>query len=155
MNKKPLVIAAFPCCGKSTALKRKSDKVIIGIDEDYKEKHGRINYIKRIDENKDADIITITPSDPVLRMLHFNHIDFILVYPEDNEECKEEWKHRSIERGSKSWTLTELMWHSVLKDFKNNKWAKAHYTLKSNEYLSDIIDKIYEEQSGSSECDEK
>ncbi len=144
---KQIIIAAFPCCGKSYLLSHCEKNVkVAGLDEDYR--RSIVDYAKRLKDNSTADVLLVTAHDRAIDVLNKNKYEYILVYPEDTDECREEWYRRSKEQ--KSIILGHRikdLWKSILKKLKENDKAKAHYTLKPNEYLSDIINKIINENS--------
>ena len=148
---KQIIIAAFPCCGKSYLLSHCEKNVkITGLDEDYH--RSIVDYAKRLKDSSVADVLLVTAHDRAIDVLDKNKREYVLVYPEDTDECREEWYRRNKER--KSIILGHRikdLWKPILKKLKENDKAKAHYTLKSNEYLSDIIDHIVEEQSSTNE----
>lgn len=150
---KQIIIAAFPCSGKTHLLKSNDgSRKIVGLDEHVHSviKHPSAEEI--LNNNKDADILLITAHAPALQFLEAKKLDYVLVYPEKTDECKAEWYNRNKARGSAVLGhRIKMMWKPALDDLNNNKTAKAHYTLKANEYLSDIIDRIVEEQSSASE----
>lgn len=148
---KQIVVAAFPCSGKSYLVKHnETGKKIVYIDEDF-HKH-QVDYLKLVQKNHDADVILLTCHELAFNALDSNDIKYVLVYPEDNDECKEEWYRRSKERKTIALGFRiKLMWHGILNMLKGNKKAVAHYELKSNEYLSDIINKIIEDHSADQE----
>ena len=148
---KQIIIAAFPCCGKSYLLSHREKNVkITGLDEDYH--RSIVDYAKRLKDNSTADVLLVTAHDRAIDVLDKNKCEYVLVYPEDTDECREEWYRRNKER--KSIILGHRikdLWKPILKKLKENDKAKAHYTLKTNEYLSDIIDRIISENSSNEE----
>lgn len=149
-----IIIAAMFCSGKTTLASSQEYK-ILDVDELSKKYklNSAMDYTNRIRAGiGEYDIILIHPNRPLLSTLHRLGIEYSLVYPENTAECKEEWARRNTSRGTEEmWKRCKPLFESMIKMLSHDKHAKAHYTLKPNEYLSDIIDRIYEEQAGSSE----
>lgn len=103
------------------------------------------NYIEHIKENiGKVDYIFVSTHEEVRKALADADIDFILVFPK--QSLRAEWVGRCFIRGSgenfckmiaDNWdTWMSQMWDEVI----CNK--RRHYTLSSDEYLSDIIEDI-------------
>ena len=76
-----------------------------------------------------------------LEIMNERGIKYYLIYPE--RKLKEEYKKRAISRGSNT-DFTEgffYRWDKHIDDCENNTCPNK-IILKSNEYLSDVLDRI-------------
>ena len=103
------------------------------------------NYIKAI---KNALIKTdktlIIPSDSmVLRLLKNENIPYLLCYPENTVEAKEEYRKRYIARGNSEDFLRIFVdndgWENFMNVLKMDDYG-VHIVMKPSDYLSDIIE---------------
>jgi hypothetical protein len=99
LNKKAVIISAFPGCGKTeTTYKLKNDYKILDLDSsNFDKKDFPKNYISTILENIDKyDIIFVSTHDKVRSELYKNNIEYFLFYPslERKEEMIDLYKNR-------------------------------------------------------------
>lgn len=87
------------------------------------------------------DYVLITTYGDVLQELNKRNIKYCLVYPKI--ELKEEYRQRAIERKSDTSFIEGFFsrWDTHINDCINNKNTNK-IVLESNEYLSDVIEKI-------------
>ena len=148
---KAIIVAATPCCGKSTLATNCTKYKVLDV-EVAMNKFNNHKYKSSLDcilSNMGTyDIILIVPSTPLLYNLSKRGIDYSLVYTDNTKECMNEWERRHAERGTSDlWKCTKPVFRSINNSLKHDKDAKFHYVLKPTEFLSDIIDKIYEDNS--------
>ena len=151
-EKKTIIIAALFACGKSYLNKNNKDYSIVDIEDKIKENNNHSiiydePYIEQIKEcYGKCDIILIPVKFHLLALLNKYKYSYILVYPENTPNCYKEWERRNIDRGTKRlWDICKKNWIYFLKRLNADLYAKSKYTLKENEYLTDIIDLIYSE----------
>jgi hypothetical protein len=156
-KKNTIVVSAMFCCGK-TFLYHNNQTLysIIDLDEelDPKSNRGKSNkvshimrkdYLSKIKECLgEYDFVFIAPRPNVLQELRSSKIPYVSVYPENTPECYKEWEKRNKDRNSEwLWNACKNYWSYLLNKMKIDAYAKKHYILKENEYLSDIIDRIH------------
>ena len=162
-KKNTIIVAALFCCGKTSLSKSNSKYSIIDLDEEIEPKPKDGKYTRKIGSllNIDSlimtkikesigyyDFIFIAVKHFLLSLLAKNNIPYILVFPENTRTCYKEWERRNIERNTEwLWNACKPQWNYILYKLNKDKNAKKKYVLKENEYLSDIIDKIYLEQN--------
>jgi hypothetical protein len=138
------IISAFPGCGK-THLFKNTDLIILDSDSSkFDKKHFPDNYIKHIKENiGKVDIILVSSHDVVRKALVENDIFFYLIYP--NIELKDDYIDRYKERGSPEnfINLLDSKWIQWITEVENQSNC-FKIELSKNQYLSDILDIIYE-----------
>ena len=150
------VIAAFPACGKSYCFDRNEDYLILDSDSSkfswmwdcgnkIRNPEFPKNYIEHIKENiGKVDFIFVSTHEEVRQALTEADIDFILVFP--GQALKAEWVGRCFLRGSGEQFCSMIAgnwdyWISQMWDEAIcNK--RKHYVLKSDEYISDILEDI-------------
>ncbi len=156
-TKNTIIVAALYCCGKTHLYYNNDTKYsIIDLDEiinpkpksvrkGYHHKYNDFNFVKAIKENIGKyDFIFVAIKQNLLKDLQGSKLPYVLVYPECSEVCKEEWRRRNKERNTMwLWLDTKGAFFLTMHQLKEDKHALCKYELKSNEYLSDIIDKIY------------
>lgn len=145
------IISAFPACGKTYVFENFKDKVILDSDSskfswvivgNQKVRHPDFpqNYINHIKENiGKADYILVSTHENVRRALEEAGIDFYLVYPERN--LKEEWIGRCFLRGNREnfCLLIADNWDNWMDDLEEDSKNHKFITLRSGEYLSNVI----------------
>ena len=155
INDQTIIISALWCCGKTTLYKTSTRYSIIDLDEileipkkEYSP-HKSIPWLYYIKECIGKyDFVFLSIRREVLDTLQENHLPYILVFPENTEENKKEWERRNKERNTEwMWNINKYAWNSILENLKYDPHAIGKYELKSNQYLSDIIDYIYAEHS--------
>lgn len=156
-KKNTIVVSAMFCCGKTFLYHNNQTQYsIIDLDEELDSKSNRSksnkvshlmrkDYLSKIKECLgEYDFIFIAPRPNVLQELKSSKIPYVSVYPENTPECYKEWEKRNKDRNSEwLWNACKNYWSYLLNKMKIDEYAKKHYTLKENEYLSDIIDRIY------------
>lgn len=148
-----MIIAALFDCGKTFLAHNTINKKIIDIDEilenDHKikslnnrEKETYI-YNKILEYYKTYDIILIHINKITINVLQKNKIPYILCYPNNTEECYNEWIKRDKERNKKwKWYAPFHSFSKLITMLKKDNHALFHYTINENQYLSDVIDNI-------------
>ena len=145
------IISAFPACGKTYVFENFKDKVILDSDSskfswvivgNQKVRHPGFpqNYINHIKESiGKADYILVSTHENVRRALEEAGIDFYLVYPERN--LKEEWIGRCFLRGNREnfCLLIADNWDNWMDDLEEDSKNHKFITLRSGEYLSNVI----------------
>ena len=100
------------------------------------------NYVEAIKNllNTTDKMIIIPSTSEVLRLLQNEDISYLLCYPENTEEAKSEYQRRYIERGNNEDFLGIFVdgWNNFMCGFENDDFG-VHIVLKSNEFLSDVI----------------
>jgi peptide subunit release factor 1 (eRF1) len=102
-----------------------------------------LNYLKHIKNNIGKyDIIFVSTHKELREALEENNLDYILIYP--SIELKEEYLERYKNRHSSDdyVKLINKNWDTWVNQLNNENCKKI--MLNSNEYLSDVIDKIFE-----------
>lgn len=164
MNKKTLVISAFPCCGKSYAFENYQNKYSI-LDSDsskfswnyeynpvvsdkierYRNPEFPNNYIKHIKENiGKVDIIFVSSHLQVREALKEAGIVYCTVYPK--ETMLNEWVGRMYRRGNDKDFIQFQIDH--WDEFTHNITSEPHgfeiYRLGNNEYIDIyLLDKLF------------
>ncbi|MBD5441791.1 MAG: hypothetical protein HDR34_00025 [Treponema sp.] len=161
---KTLVISTFPACGK-TYLSKYQNNIgyhIIDIDSGKfkNNKHWETCYVDYI-ENKIGyyDFILISQHDEVLLELKMRNIPFITVAPDNSLELsekekqliKQQWFGRFLLRDNSHINNIDIWLTKLVKNYDiwtNPAYLKrynplSHFVLKENQYLEDIINKIY------------
>ena len=164
INKKPIIISAWICAGK-TYLTKKYKNIIELPSGDYKyiltDEQKAVankealkstnrelnpawprNYYDAIlkeANNKEHDIILIAPCMPFREMRDYG-IKFILAYPDPN--CKEEYKARARSRGANEEFVkrVENKIQTDFEDFLNQPNEKI--IMKQGEYLEDALIRV-------------
>lgn len=156
MDKKTLVISAFPCCGKSYAYKNYQDQFSM-LDSDsseyswIKDKNGfntnvrnpefLKNYIQHIKDNLGkVDIIFVSSHEVVRDALRSEDIQFITVYPEKHE--KVEWVRRMYRRGDSEGFIDFIVnnWDEFMIDIEYpDSRGLFTFRLSKTEYLDPVI----------------
>lgn len=164
-NKNTIIISAFICCGKTYLYRKENKYSIIDLDEEItpwpksftesnsnnnsnnkkRRSFSSVDFISCVKKCIGKyDFIFLPPRQPILQGLVSCNIPYILVYPENTLECYKEWERRNIERGTEwFWNAFKKQWSYFLNKMHTDCHAKAHYTLKETEYLSNILDQIY------------
>lgn len=171
MNKKSLIISAFPACGKTYLTENQnmftfeSDKKYTFVDSEsskYEKYPGwEKNYVDDIKKKiGTVDFIFICQYEEVLRELKNRNIPFVTVCPCGDKECcpektreaiKQQWFGRMVLRDNRHIkNLNE--WLNTMKE-NYDKWTTIkhitkygpvnYYFLFEGQYLSDIIDGLY------------
>lgn len=155
-SKKTIILIALFCCGKTTLAKTSSKYTILDLDEEIEPKTTikkilslRSIYFDRIKESIGLyDFIFLPVKQIVFNILHQLKQPYILVYPENTSACKQEWERRNKQRNTEwLWEDNKPYWQFLITLFLRDHKALSKYTLSENQYLSDIIDKIYLEQT--------
>jgi hypothetical protein len=133
------IISAFCGTGKTYICDKTNIKAIEVEYWKYKEKGLQNEYIKDIKKYFGVVRYIFISTDPEgLRLLEKEGYNVILVYPEN--ELREEYLDRYIRRDSPYDFIGTIMkfWNLWLNELKDIKYCK-HITLKSGEYLCDIL----------------
>ena len=160
-TKQTIIIAALFCCGKTTLYRSSTKYSIIDIDEVLEPKplgdkikvDSLINkepeYLQKIKECYGLyDFILLSVKPLLLRLLTKNNYPYILVYPENTKECRIEWERRNRERNTMwVWNACSSSWGYMLNKLNRDSHALKKYILSHTQYLSDIIDQIYMENT--------
>lgn len=147
--KHSIIISAFFCCGKTYMHQHPelSKYSMIEIEESIAGTPKNV-YIKTyIDKLKDSigkyDVILVTMQGFVLDFLNRNSLQYCYVYPEINKKCFAEWGRRNMQRSDAyKWGLRSLFIRDSLLSIKRDSHVKHHFILKSDQYLSDILENI-------------
>lgn len=158
---RPLIISAFPACGKTYAVNNLQEKYHLKmVDSDsskfsWTENHERNpefpdNYIQHIhelcnmpdnDENK-PDIIFVSSHEVVRNALIKNNIKYILCYP--STFLKDEWMRRIRERGNDENFIKFIddnymaFIHDI--EYMDGKGLVSHFMLdKENDSIETVI----------------
>lgn len=164
INKKPIIISAWICAGK-TYLTKNYKKIIELPSGDYKyiltdeqkavknkeslkstnreiNPEWPVNYYNAIikeSKNNKHDIILIAPCMPFKEMRDYG-IDFVLAYPDPI--CKEEYKTRARNRGANEEFINRVE-NSIQTDFEDFlKQPNEKIILKPREYLEDALIRV-------------
>lgn len=140
LEKKTLVVSAFPGCGKSHMFRNNEGKLIMDSDSSKFDKSDfPRNYIKHIKSNiGKADIIMVSSHKEVRDALVDNEIEFTLVYPK--RDIKLEYIQRYKNRGNDSSfiKLLESKWNEWMDELEQQSNCKK-IELEKGQYLSDVI----------------
>ena len=159
------IIAAFAGTGKSFLAKMFPDKYIDFVCMPYKyylpdnfdenESESRKadssnemcecypeNYVAAIKQNlAETDKILIIPSDSwVLEWLKIEEIPYLLCYPENTQESKDEYEKRYIQRGNSERFIEIFIggWEYFFRHLEHDTYGKP-IIMKPNEFLSDVV----------------
>lgn len=162
---KSIIISTFPGCGKTFFFKNQIEFGCSVMDLDSyvfkRYKNWENIYVEHIlNSIGKVDFILITQQFNILDMLHFNNQQFVTVAPR-NEKCmdskerqliKQQWFGRFYLRDNSHIENLDLWLKKLNRNY--NTWTNAdiikthypfcHFMLNENEYLTDIIEKIYE-----------
>ena len=165
MNKRTVVVSAFPCCGKTYAFKNYQDKYSI-LDSDSsefswtyqrpKDKNGNLlrgiekvrnpefpnNYIAHIKENiGKVDIIFVSSHLEVRKAMEEAGIRYCTVYPKN--EMLNEWVGRMYRRGNDDNFIKFQIehWDEFVRNITFGPHGVGIYRLGNNEYLD--VDFLY------------
>jgi adenylate kinase family enzyme len=141
MKKKTVIVAAFPCCGKSTVAETLKDFYSIvdldssdyrWADRDKSVPHSNFpnNYIESIVSLiGKKDVVFISTHKEVLDALQNKKINFVLVYPQNTPVNKSIWRERLVTRGSSQDLIDKIMynWDDMLDDL--TEVDAMHYIL--------------------------
>ncbi len=138
-----IIVSGFSNIGKSSLLQHKDIKSI-DFDTHYfkKVENWEKIYVECVLALKEVyDYVLITTHGVMLEELNNRNIDYYLVYP--NKDLKEEYRQRAINRNSNEDFVNGFFssWDEHIHDCEKNKHAKK-IILESNQYLSDVIDKL-------------
>ena len=104
------------------------------------------NYIKAIKNAiSETDLAIIIPSAwIVLYMLDKEEIPYMLCYPENTEESREEYKRRYESRGNSDVFLEIFIggWSMFMK-WLEEKECSRRIIMKPHEFLSDVVEKYF------------
>lgn len=159
MNKKTVVVSAFPCSGKTYAYKNLQNQYsILDIDssefrykyeEDWQEEYVKVsnpefpqNYIRSIKKNiGKVDIIFVSSCLQVRRELEKANIRYCTVYPKEN--MINEWVGRMYRRGySKEFIQYQIdYWNEFMRNITHEPHGFGICRLGNNEYLD--VDFLY------------
>jgi hypothetical protein len=142
-----LIVSGFPGVGKSYFTKEKNSNKILDSDSSsfsWKNTNDRNpdfpnNYIKHIKENiGKVDVIFISTHDILLKELHRQNINYILVYPQ--LEIKKEYISRYIKRNNDELFIDTLNanYEDWIKGLEEQRGC-LHCRLGVGEYISNII----------------
>jgi hypothetical protein len=140
-----IIISGFSNIGKSH-ISRNKNISCFDLDTTYFKKLPDTNWEEVYVEcarglSQIYDYVFITTYTKPLEIMNEKGIKYYLIYPERN--LKEEYKKRAISRGSNK-DFTEgffSRWDKHIDDCERNTCPNK-IILKSNEYLSDILDRI-------------
>lgn len=151
------VISTFPGCGKTYCYNKYLDSDIIILDSDssnfswVKDENGNNtktrnpdfpeNYIKYIRENiGEADIIFVSSHDVVRKALEEHDIDYFLVYPHSNKECKDSFIDRYKKRNSPQSFINFISenYEKFISDMKR-EFFPYNILLDKNETIDDLL----------------
>lgn len=155
--KEAIVISAMFDCGKSYFSQNNKKYNVFDLDEliEYKLCKERKElrsittkkqlYIDLINENKHKyDIILININASILNELNRNKIKYILCYPENTYECFREWVRRDMEREKTwKWPYDLRIFQQLVRSLERENNALFHFKLNKTQYLSDIIDDVF------------
>lgn len=96
------------------------------------------NYLEHIKMNiGEADIIFVSTHKEVINLLKQNNIDFILIYPTNSVQIKQEYLQRYKNRNSDDFIeLIDKSWDLFMKDL--NEIDNKKIILKEKEYISNL-----------------
>ena len=140
MNKDTILCASFPGTGKTYICENTNIKSIEVEYWKYKDKGHQKEYISDVKKHfGNVDYIFISTDPEGLRLLNKEGYDILLVYPENH--LRNEYLDRYILRDSSPDFIGTFMkyWNVWIDELKEQKYCKKHITLKSNEYLQDVI----------------
>ena len=157
-NHKAIIIFAMYCCGKTYLYKNNKKYTFYDIDEiidprpdiapdDYRHYCKLYLYKNIIKENLyKYDFILVPGFTDIMKELDKENIEYVVVYPERSIESYNEWRDRNYNRKTVwLWKWVKSDFFNITKLLKSSDRAIKKYELKPNQYLSDIIDDIYNE----------
>lgn len=146
MDKKTIVIAAFPGCGKSTFFKKNKNICIDSDSSLFDKEHFPENYMQHIKNNiGKVDYIFVSTHAIVRKALVDNAIPFVCVVPFVTR--RKEFVTNYISRGSSESLIAviEKNWMDWIMDCGNKLFNdNAIYTMKTG-YIEDNLSNIIEE----------
>lgn len=141
---KGIVVSALFCCGKTYLCNTCTKYKCIDLDTILNNASPNV-YVNEIKKYlPQYDFIFIAPRPNVLRKLQKECLPYVSVFPKHNHDNYEEWRSRCMRRDSDRLHLS-VLFNIMVCDMLKDKHAAAKYILNRTEYLSDIIDKIYED----------
>ncbi len=159
MNKKTIVVSAFPGCGKSYCFdnyQESCDGILDSDSSDFswvKDEDGNntkvrnpnfpSNYIKHINKNIGTVGIIFVSSHAVVRNeLKDNNINYTLVYP--SKKLKDSWMQRFKDRGNDIGFIDFISnnWDSFIDNMSEEKFPSKISIFKKDGYISEILDYI-------------
>ena len=119
---------------ESEAMKASFDNVL---RENWQEVY--FEAIKKALGESDKTLI-IPSSASVLRLLREADIAYLLCYPQNTEESKEEYRRRFLARGNTEDFIHIFIdgWDVFFSDLENDQYGE-HVIMSPNQYLSDVI----------------
>lgn len=139
MDKRTVLLSAFPGTGKSHFFRETDKKVLDSDSSTFDKKDFPANYIKHIKENLGkVDVILISSHKEVRDALVEAGLHFNLVYPEI--ELKDDYISRYEERGSdeKFIDLISNNWDDWISEMEDQSNAK-HIRLGKGKFISDLF----------------
>ena len=101
------------------------------------------NYVEAIKDalSKTRDTLIIPPDPRVLHLLKNEEIPYLLCYPENTDEAKEEYRKRYVARGNTEEFLRIFIdgWENFMNVFKMDDYG-VHIVMKPSDYLADVIE---------------
>ena len=155
-EKRAIVLSALWCCGKTSLYKSCKKYSIIDLDEIleppkdtlvFNKECMDIDWYFHITKNISLyDFIFLSIKRCIFDVLQYYKIPYVLVFPENTEASKLEWERRNKKRNTEwLWNVNRYTWDSILENLKYDPYAERKYELKENQYLSDVIDQIYQD----------
>lgn len=157
MEKKTIVISAFPACGKTYAVKNLKDLKILdsdssnfswiypdGLSSKIRNPEFPKNYIEHIKENIGKyDYIFVSSHIDVRHEMEKAGIEFVLVFP--RKDLLDEWVGRCYRRENNGFPIEVLIdnWEKWIDSMESGCDKHDYYVLKHNEYLSNILPVTY------------
>lgn len=151
------IISAFPGCGKTYCYNKYLGSDIIILDSDssnfswVKDRNGNNtetrnpdfpeNYIKHIQENiGKADIIFVSSHDEVRKALEEDNIEYLLVYPYPDKECKNDFIDRYKKRDSPKSFIDFISenYEKFIYDMRTESFPYSIF-LDKNETMDDLL----------------
>lgn len=141
------VISGFPGTGKSYYFTTQTKYSCLDSDSSkFDKSRFPQNYIDHIKENMGkVDIIFVSSHVEVRKALFDNSIEFTSVYPKHS--LKREYLERYKKRNNNSSFIGLLnnMWDNWMEDLYTQKYTSKYIRLDSNEFMSDIVSKIIQQ----------
>lgn len=138
-----IIVLAFTGTGKTTYCEQNSDCIDIDASTIPKRPFFALNYYIEIKKalNKKYKYIFISTHKEIRNLLKLLKINYIIIYPEIS--LKDEYYNRFINRGNSTRyaNLIAENWDTWINEMEKEKNVNK-YVLKSNMYISDIINKL-------------